>query len=234
MSEKLDGIRAYWNGKKLLSRSGREFNVPKWFTKSFPPFEIDGELWTKRGDFEHISSITSKKTPHNGWREITYNIFEVPNQKGGLKQRLKVLKEFLQANPSRYIKIIKQTTCKDKKHLKKFLKEIEGKGGEGVVLREPNAPYIAKRTSKALKLKSFQDDECQVIGYKKGKGKYKESFGSILCKYRGDVVAIGSGFSQKDRQNPPKIGDTITFKYQGLTKNKKPRFPVFLRIRDER
>ena len=75
MSEKLDGVRAYWDGKKLLSRSGKEFATPTWFTKDFPPFAIDGELWSKRGDFENISSITSVKKPHDGWKDITYNIF---------------------------------------------------------------------------------------------------------------------------------------------------------------
>jgi len=55
MSEKLDGIRAYWNGKNLLTRSGKIIYAPKWFTKNYPPFPIDGELWSKRGDFENIS-----------------------------------------------------------------------------------------------------------------------------------------------------------------------------------
>ena len=80
MSEKLDGVRAYWTGERLISRSGKAFAVPKWFTKGFPPFEIDGELWTSRGDFENVISIVNKQTAHDGWQQITYQIFEVPNQ----------------------------------------------------------------------------------------------------------------------------------------------------------
>ena len=57
MSEKLDGIRAYWDGKNLISRGGNIIYAPKWFTKDYPSFELDGELWTKRKDFENISSI---------------------------------------------------------------------------------------------------------------------------------------------------------------------------------
>ncbi len=71
MSEKLDGVRAYWDGKELISRNGKVFAPPKWFVKDFPPFEIDGELWTKRGDFEHIVSIVNDYTPHEGWRDIS-------------------------------------------------------------------------------------------------------------------------------------------------------------------
>lgn len=58
MSEKLDGIRAYWNGKELLSKNGNKIYAPSWFTKDFPPFELDGELWTKREDFENIQNNT--------------------------------------------------------------------------------------------------------------------------------------------------------------------------------
>ena len=37
ISEKLDGVRAYWNGKQLISRQGNIFTAPTWFTEEFPP-----------------------------------------------------------------------------------------------------------------------------------------------------------------------------------------------------
>ena len=82
MSEKLDGVRAFWDGKKLISRGGKVFNTPNFFTKDFPQHSLDGELWTKRGDFSATTSIVRKKKPHKGWENITYNIFEVPNADG--------------------------------------------------------------------------------------------------------------------------------------------------------
>jgi len=234
MSEKLDGVRAFWDGEKLISRGGKVFKAPKWFIKDFPPFAIDGELWSKRGNFENILSIVKKQKTHKGWEQLTYNIFEVPNQKGGLFSRLSVLKSYLDKSPNQYIKVIKQSTCKDKNHLKTFLKEIENKGGEGVVVRNPDTPYIAKRTSQALKVKSFDDAECKVTGYNEGKGKYQGLLGSLKCKMRDKkILTIGSGFSDQERINPPKLGTIITFKYQGLTKKGKPRFPVFVRVRYE-
>jgi DNA ligase-1 len=115
----------------------------------------------------------------------------------------------------------------------KFLKEIEKKGGEGVVVRDPNAPYIAKRTSKALKVKSFYDTECKVVGYTEGKGRYKGMIGAIKCQLdNGKIFKIGSGFTKEERKNPPKIGDIVTFKYKEITKNGVPRFPVFMRVRN--
>ena len=231
MSEKLDGIRGYWTGKKLISRSGKEFAIPKWFVKNFPPFEIDGELWTKREDFEHISSIVNQQKPHDGWRELIYNIFEVPHQKGGLMLRLEVLKKWLQKHPNSFIKIISQEPCKNREHLKNRLKKVEALGAEGLVVRNPLALYIDKRTSEALKVKSFQDDECLVSGYTKGHGKFKALVGALLCSWHGKVLKIGSGLSDEDRKKPPLLNTNITFKYNGLTKYGNPKFPVFLRVR---
>ena len=115
-----------------------------------------------------------------------------------------------------------------------FLKEIEAKGGEGVVVRDPNAPYIAKRTNRALKVKTFHDEECKIIGYNSGKGKYSSLLGSFTCKMEnGTTFKIGSGLSDNLRQSPPGIGTIITFKYQEFTKYGKPRFPVFLRVREK-
>ena len=43
VSEKLDGVRGYWNGSIMFSRSGRRINLPEWFTKGFPDYPVDGE-----------------------------------------------------------------------------------------------------------------------------------------------------------------------------------------------
>jgi len=230
MSEKLDGIRAYWDGKNLISRGGKIIHTPKWFTKDYPLFPIDGELWTKRKDFEHISAIVRDKKPSIEWKEITHNIFEVPHAKGNLFERLEKVKPY----QSSIIKVIPQINIKDKAHMQKFLKGVENKGGEGIVVRDPHTPYIGKRTSKALKVKSFLDIECKVIAVNKGKGKYADMMGSLTCQLKNKTVfKIGSGFSDKQRKNPPRIGSIITFKYKELTKYGKPRFTVFLRVRHE-
>jgi len=228
MSEKLDGIRAYWDGKHLLTRKGNIIHAPKWFLKDYPPFAIDGELWSKRGDFENISSIVRDKIPSSSWKNIKHYIFEVPGARGDLFTRLKKVKPY----EGKYIKIIKQIPIKDKKHLREFLKSIEKNGGEGVVVRDPNAPYIDRRTSKALKVKTFFDDECEVVGYTKARGKFKGLVGAIKCKLKnGKIIKIGSGLNLKQRENPPKIGRVITYKYKEITKKGFPRFPVFMRVR---
>ncbi len=232
MSEKLDGIRALWNGKELTTRKGNKIHAPAWFLKGFPPFAIDGELWSKRGEFEKIQSIVMRKQPHTGWKKLTYNIFDVPEQTGGLQERLHVLKNWMKENKAPYLRIIPQILCGGTGHLRRYQKNIETLGGEGIVLRDPKAPYIHGRTSSALKVKSFEDAECTVINHIPGNGKFKGMLGSLDCRLNnGITVRLGNGFTLFQRKNPPRIGSIITFKHQGWTARGLPRFPVFLHIR---
>lgn len=84
VSEKYDGIRAVWDGKNLISRSGKKFNAPKFWLENFPNFKIDGELWTARNDFENLSSIVRDKIPDKEWNNVKFMIFDVPDAKGDL------------------------------------------------------------------------------------------------------------------------------------------------------
>lgn len=228
MSEKLDGIRAYWNGKELLSKNGNKIYAPIWFIKNFPPFELDGELWTKREDFENIQNIVLDKNPSKDWNKITYNIFEVPNQKGNFDERLKIAENWLKSNSNKYIKIIPQLLCKDKKNLNKYLQELLDKKAEGIILKNPNSDYFTGRNDNILKVKKFFDMEGMIINHNYNKGKFK----SLKVKLENGIIFnLGGGFSNLQRENPPKIGEIVTFKYYGLTKNGKPKFASFLRVR---
>lgn len=232
MSEKFDGVRGFWNGKQLRTRGGKIINAPAWFLADYPPFAIDGELWTKRADFENISSIVSQKTPDNRWQNISHQIFEIPNQSGNLFNRLAILNNYLSQHKNTPIRLVKQTYIKQKGEVKAFLNQIISQNGEGIVVRNPNTSYQTGRLNSALKVKPYFDTECIVQKILTGKGKYKNKMGSILCKTNtGKSVKIGSGFTDKQRQTPPKIGDEITFKYYGFTNKNKFRFPVFLRIK---
>lgn len=228
VSEKLDGVRGYWDGKNLLSKTGKNLNPPQWFIKNFPPFAIDGELFTNRGEFEKIVSIIKSKQKQ--WQELKFFVFEVPNQKGDLLQRLEVIQKFLEKNPNAPIAIIPQHQFDNAQMLKDFLDEIQKANGEGIILRKKHTPYQTGRNASALKYKFFFDAECQIIDYQKGKGKYANLVGAIICKDEKHTFKIGSGFDDNFRKNPPKIGTFITYKYYKTTKNHLPKHPVFLRI----
>ncbi len=234
MSEKLDGIRGYWDGKLLFSRKGMRLYPPPWFVERFPPFALDGELWSKRGDFEFIQSIVLDKKPGKGWEKISYNIFEVPNEKGDFYSRINKAKGWFEVHPNLQVRIIPQIRVENTSHLDRFLNEIESMGGEGVILKDPKMPYHTGRTPHVLKVKRFADMEGVVIGLNKGKGKYREMMGSLTLKLdSGIVFKLGTGFTDQMREKKWAMGTIVTFKYYGFTKTGIPKFASFLRVRQE-
>lgn len=232
MSEKLDGIRGVWTGKDLLTRKGKKIHAPKWFLENFPSFSLDGELWTKRADFERIQNIVMDKNPSKSWKEVTYNIFEVPKEKGNFLERLKKAKMWFEKHPNKYVKIIKQIKVKNKKQLNQYLEEIITKKGEGVIIKNPNLAYHTGRSPHILKVKKAQDMEGKVIGINiSEKTKVLKSLKLKLAN--GIIFNLGTGFTKEQRKNPPIIGSIVSFKYFGFTKNKIPKFASFLHERKD-
>ncbi len=232
MSEKLDGVRGYWDGKKLLSKNGRSFNPPKAFTKNFPDCAIEGELWGGRNTFEKTSSIVMRHEAHDGWLDLKFAIFDVPEAGGGFEQRLNMAIQWFEKHPSEYAFVITQKTVKGKEHLKNELLRVEKLGGEGLIVRKPDSLYSSGRSADILKVKSYYDMEATVIGYIEGTGRNSGRLGSILVELpNGTQFKIGTGFTDKERNNPPPIGTIVTFKYYGFYKSGIPKFPSFLKIR---
>lgn len=83
VSEKLDGVRAVWDGRVLRFRSGRAIAAPGWFTAALPSTPLDGELWLGRGQFDRLSGIARRTTPVDAeWRELRYKVFDLPGAAG--------------------------------------------------------------------------------------------------------------------------------------------------------
>lgn len=229
MSEKLDGVRAYWDGKRLISRQGYPFTPPPAFTRDFPPYPLDGELYSRRGQFEQISAAV--RSSKGNWTGIKLHVFDVPQASGSLHQRLAVAAAHLKKHPHANFQIIPQITVKNPEQVQQFLKQVEAGGGEGVMLRNPAPPYQGGRSDNLLKVKSTHDAECVVTQHHEGKGKYAGKLGSLSCKNELGEFRIGSGFKDADRSHPPAIGSTITYKYRGYTQKGLPRFATYLRKR---
>ncbi|SNY52216.1 DNA ligase-1 [Arsukibacterium tuosuense] len=232
VSEKLDGVRAFWNGEQLISRGGNIIAAPEWFTAGFPEQPLDGELWLGRNKFADTLSIVSKQQAvASEWQHIRYYLFELPNAAGTFSERSRALQTIVQQQNSRYLMVVPQFRIKDNTVLLARLNELESAGAEGLMLHHQDALYKTGRSSDLLKLKTYQDSEARVIGYRPGKGKYRGMVGALVVKTPdGREFAIGSGLTDALRQSPPEIGATVTYRYNGLTKNGLPRFARFLRL----
>ena len=233
VSEKLDGVRAYWDGRRLLSRRGNVFQAPAWFTEGFPPHPLDGELWLGRGAFEATVSAVRKQRPVAAeWRQLSYQVFELPGAAGDFSQRLARLERIVAAVNSPYLKLIPQQRLKDQAALQRKLDEVVAGGGEGLMLHRADSLYATGRGGALLKLKTYQDAEAVVIAHLPGKGRNLGRLGALLVEMPdGKQFKIGSGFSDQERENPPPIGALVSYKYYGLSRRGIPRFASFLRIR---
>ena len=231
MSEKLDGVRAFWNTRQLLSRNGYAFTPPPAFTRDFPPFAVDGELYSGLGQFEQISAAV--RSSSGDWSTLKLHVFDVPEAKGNLYERLAVLQRWLDDHPQARIVCIPQQPVEDFAQVQTFLRQVEAGGGEGVMLRDPDAAYRGGRSDQLLKVKTLHDAECTVTAHHPGKGKYTGMLGAFSCRNEFGEFRIGSGLSDAERSNPPPVGTVITYRYRGFTAKGVPRFPTYVRVRSE-
>lgn len=235
VSEKLDGVRAYWNGKQLVTRNGNPINPPHWFIRQLPPRHLEGELWQQRSHFNTTSGIVRRKLADNkDWRSMKFMLFDLPHYQGTFTQRLTELTNIVKQIDQSHVQVIGQFKLKSADELMTELDRIVALGGEGLMLHHQDAPYKTGRQHHLLKLKQYQDAEAVVLEHLRGKGKFSDVMGAIRVKNsQGVVFKVGSGFTLNERKNPPAIGSTITYKYFGVSKNNVPRFPSFMRIRKD-
>ena len=233
VSEKLDGVRALWDGKSLRFRSGQPISAPAWFTAKLPATPLDGELWLARGKFDLLSGIVRKEQPVDSeWQSVKYMVFELPAGSGAFAQRSVELKALVQKANQPALIWIEQFKLTSEKALQAKLKEITSQGGEGLMLHKADSPVTVGRSPVLLKLKPVSDAEGIVLAHIPGKGKYQGMLGALRIKTEdGITVNIGTGFTDEQRRNPPAIGSTITYSYRDKTPNGKPRFASFMRVR---
>ena len=234
VSEKLDGVRAYWDGKALRTRNGNDINAPGWFTEGFPDRPLDGELWIGRGQFDALSGAVRRQSPDGAeWRQVRYLVFELPNAAGTFRERYEQLKREVERANVPWLKAVEQWENADRKALDLKLAEILKLGGEGLMLHRADATYTTGRSDVLLKMKLWRDAEAEVISHHPGKGKYAGMLGALKVRTAdGAEFMLGTGFSDAERRNPPPIGTTVTYRYRELTKRGVPRFASFHRVRD--
>lgn len=236
ISEKLDGVRAIWDGEQLRFRSGNTIKAPAWFIDGLPKQPLDGELWIARGRFERVSATVRRDVPDDAeWREVRYMIFELPGAAGTFRERAGLIQKVARDANAPWLRGVEQYTVPDQQALQRQLDQIISVGGEGLMLHRADAPYETGRSDTLLKLKPFLDTEATVIGHLPGKGKYTGQLGALRVQMPdGRTFSLGTGFTDEQRRNPPPIGARVTYRYRDLTVKGMPRFASFLRIREDK
>lgn len=225
VSEKLDGIRARWDGSELRTRNGNKIFAPAWFTAKWPKATIDGELWIEKGEFERTASIvlstltsvelhsvtnalsstksitdataTTRSVSSKRWTKIRFMAFDMPMTGELFQTRLNMLNRLSEITPNPTFAVIPQFKLTSIDALEEKLNQVTQEGGEGLMLHHEKALYISGRSNKLLKVKRFEDAEGKVLAQLPGKGRFKGMMGSLLIETReGIQFKLGTGFSK--------------------------------------
>lgn len=232
MSEKYDGLRGYWDGRKLWTRQGNLIHAPDYFLFELPRnIALDGELWIGHGKFEETISTVRSETPDDRWKNVHFMVFDAPQAKGTFEQRMQFLHATLPEG-NRFVTVVVQERCQGTTQLLAERDRVVRLGGEGLMLRQPESRYEPGRSPTLLKVKPYDDAEATVLALEPGKGKFAGKLGALRVRTDdGREFSIGSGFTDADRETPPPVGTIITYRFRGLTAKGLPRFPSYLRVR---
>lgn len=234
VSEKLDGVRARWDGRRrLLSRSGKVIAAPAWFTQGWPAVAMDGELWGGRGRFEQTVGIVARITPRDDdWRTLHFMVFDLPEHGGTFTERVAAMRALQSSRSNAHWRVIEQRRGSTELALQRQLEQLVQAGGEGLVLHRGDALYRSGRSGDLLKFKQFQDAEAKVLAHVPGEGRNEGRLGALRVQTPdGRIFHLGTGFSDAERNNPPPIGSWVTYRHRGLTDKGLPRFATYLRVR---
>lgn len=255
VSPKLDGMRCIITKNGATSRNGKQIKaiphivntlVP--FFEKYPKTILDGELYCDRlsNDFNSIMSLAKQSKPDaedfaKSERDLEYHIFDIPSIKRPFGARWDDMqdlfyKEIMTLN-SKYFKLVPHIRVFNPKTLENHLNDWIKEGYEGLMLNL-NIEYECKRTNGLLKYKLFQDDEFEILDIEEGDGNRAGMFGRAKLKTKKGLLfdsnARGNREFYRDLLlNKSKyIGEMATVRYQNLTPDGIPRFPVIIAIRN--
>ncbi|HMM25760.1 MAG TPA: DNA ligase [Pseudoxanthomonas mexicana] len=235
VSEKLDGVRARWDGRSLWTRGGARIAAPAAFTRGWPTDPMDGELWIARGRFDEVSATVRRvRADPEAWRRVRFMAFDLPANPRPFAERVVRMRVLIAGAGNPQLAMIPQRRFGTAAELDAELARVVAAGGEGLMLHRRSARYRPGRSEDLLKYKPHQDAEAQVVAHLPGKGKYQGMMGALQVRTpEGRRFRIGTGFTDAQRAAPPPLGAWVTYRYTGLTSTGLPRFARFVRLRDD-
>jgi DNA polymerase beta len=268
VSEKYDGYRARWMGETnhvFLSRAQKEFSgAPDWYKLAMPEENLDGELWVGRENFQSMGVVRKKAPDPKEWTPVKYLVYDIPDLDKPFSERLVILRKIVKVNKARWdevkktlpeelqiecpLKMAPQTFIESEEQMEGIYRTIIEKGGEGIMLKDPDSFYENKRSNYLLKYKPSFDEEAIIVDYKLGKGKYTGILGGFICKpllnmdtyhlidkdeqHEFSISGMDDEVRNEYKETHP-IGTVISMTHSGKTDGGKPRFARYERKRDD-
>lgn len=251
VQRKLDGVRCVATVKGLYSRNGKAFphmhHIKAEVRRAADlvgneGLLLDGELYSDSLTFQEIVGLVKKEKLKSGdeakLKQIHLCIYDVIDTTADNEVRNAMLAALFASNRFQDLRLLGTELCESKDKVGEFHARYVAEGYEGLMLRNRAGKYrVGVRSTDLQKYKEFEDGEYQVIGYKEGDGLEK---GCViwLCKTaKGQEFSVRPRGTHEARAELLKdadfyIGKQLTVRYQELTTDGLPRFPVGISLRD--
>ena len=256
MSIKLDGVRCWSTVTSPTgviihqSRNGKEFpnfDIFNSFLRDYAaechkrfridyPITFDGEVESQNQDFQKLMTQI-RKLQNVDPTSFKFSIFDIVLINKPFHERYSLLTDIISNDDLGPIKFLQHFKClfNTAEGALEYTDRVCDAGYEGLVLKLTDSFYQFKRSNDWCKVKKTETTDLKVVDVEAGTGKYKDILGALICEYGTKLVRVGSGFSDEERDefinNPPKL---IEVKYQNETKDKSLRFPIFLKVREDK
>ena len=242
---KLDGTRCVgMPSKGLFSRLRKSFPHMEHILSELhqlpPEIILDGELYSSTLTFQEIVGLVKKETLRDGdaekQRQIQFHVYDIIVDMP-FHNRLANLKHLFQRHKFKHLVLVPTEVCESEEKMKEKHAEYVLSGYEGIMLRTKLGTYKHSRSVDLLKYKEFLDDEYEVVGFEQGQGLEE---GCVIwvcrtaeqktfhCRPRGTRESRGELFQKGSSY----IGKKLTVRFQELTDEGIPRFPVGIAFRD--
>jgi DNA ligase-1 len=244
-SEKLDGVRATWDGAVLKTRTGKVVEgAPDWFLASLPippaGTVFDGELFAGRGNFAVATSTVRRKNKivDTDWRNITYKIFDCFGQEEEKRPYAETFAHLRERVPK--ANLVPQIRVKTAAEIAALFERLVAAGAEGLMIRRADSPTEKKRSAALMKMKAADDAPAVVVAHVPGRAgsKYEGVLGALTCRWAGEreekdketFFNVGTGLTDAQRRaGTPEIGATIRVRFASIdARTGRPRHPVLI------
>lgn len=252
---KLDGVRCMVKAESdgtisIFSRKGKNFTVLDHIVDVVKQIDVgdvvlDGELFSDVLDFQRVTGLVRKKkltvADMEDMKLLKFNVFDCIKQSDlGMSfiQRWMLVDEIVKRDHSGTLKIVPIHEVSGTDDIDRLLYEFLDNGDEGIMIRNTESEYeIDKRSYNLQKYKKFSDSEYKIVDAHEGSGNDEGTVIWICETENGDrfnVRPVGTRDERKSFYDNREsyVGRMLTVKYQELTNDGIPRFPVGIEIRD--